>query len=381
MRFACIGAGFTGAVIARQLAEAGYRVTVFDQRTHIGGNCHTKRDPDTGIMEHKYGPHIFHTDDELVWQWVQRFGAFTPYTNRVKTTAKGKVYSLPINLHTINQYFGQCFSPNEAYHFIQSQADHSITQPRSFKEQALKMIGPELYNTFLAGYTQKQWGIEPEKLPASILKRLPVRFNYDDNYFYHRYQGIATEGYTKLIGNILEHGNIELILNHEFERGHTQQFQHVFYSGTLDGYFNHQHGELTYRTLDFIKEQHPGDYQGCAVMNYPDIETPYTRITEHKHFSPWEQHENTIIYKEYSRLCSKRDTPYYPVRLLDDKTILNQYIKLAESAGNVSFVGRLGTYQYMDMDVTIKKALYAANITIKNLKNKTDIPSFFEPIV
>ena len=189
-----VGAGFSGAVIARALVEKGYQVSVFDSRPHLGGNCHTERDLETGIMVHKYGPHIFHTDNEKVWDYINQFAEFMPYTNRVKTTSQGQVFSLPINLHTINQFYNKTFSPAEAKTFIEQQADLSINAPQTFEEQALRFVGSDLYKAFFKGYTQKQWGCSPTELPASILKRLPVRFNYDDNYFFHKYQGMPKEG-------------------------------------------------------------------------------------------------------------------------------------------------------------------------------------------
>ena len=198
-RVGVVGAGFSGAVIARELAQNGYEVDVFDSRSHIAGNCHTERDNESGIMLHRYGPHIFHTDNETVWRYIQQFGTFMPFTNRVKTTTQGRVYSLPINLHTINQFFGKTFSPTEARIFLEEQADSNIHNPRTFEEQALSLLGADLYEAFLRGYTLKQWGCSPTELPASILKRLPVRFNYDDNYFSHKYQGIPREGYTGIV--------------------------------------------------------------------------------------------------------------------------------------------------------------------------------------
>ncbi|MBE9539433.1 MAG: NAD(P)-binding protein, partial [Proteobacteria bacterium] len=249
---AIVGAGFSGAVIARELADSGLNVTVFDQRSHVAGNCHTQRDPESGVMVHKYGPHIFHTDNERVWRYLKQFTEFMPYTNRVKTTTRGQVFSLPINLHTINQFFGKTFSPSEARAFIETdQADLSIENPESFEEQALRFVGPGLYEAFLKGYTQKQWGCSPTALPASILKRLPVRFNYDDNYFFHQYQGMPREGYTAIVVQILDHPAIDLQLGTNFDRNQKSDYAHVFYSGSIDGYFDFQLGRLGYRTLDF----------------------------------------------------------------------------------------------------------------------------------
>lgn len=380
MKIAIVGAGFSGAVIGRELAEAGLLVEIFDQRRHIGGNCYSARDPETNVMVHTYGPHIFHTNNKIVWDYVNRFGKFNNYVNRVKAITNNRVFSLPINLLTINQFFNKCLSPEEAKFFISSCADKNIADPQTFEEQALAFIGPELYEAFFKHYTIKQWGISPSELPASILKRLPLRFNYDDNYFSHTYQGMPANGYTNLIDNILDHPNISVSLGVAFTAENCANYQHTFYSGTLDGFFEYELGRLPYRTLDFRKETHSGDYQGCAVMNYCDNNQPFTRITEHKYFSPWEEHENTTIYKEYSRDCGAEDIPYYPVRLVNDETLLNRYITLAENEKNVSFIGRLGTYRYLDMDVTIEEALEAAQQYLLLSQQKKKIPTFFKKI-
>lgn len=359
-----IGAGFSGAVIARELAEAGYQVEVVDARQHVAGNCHTERDAATDIMVHVYGPHIFHTDNEEVWRYVQRFDRFIPYVNRVKTVVKDRVYSLPINLHTINQFFEVALRPEEAKKLIESKADQTITEPQNFEEQALKFVGPELYEAFFKGYTIKQWGIDPRKLPASILKRLPLRFNYDDNYFNHRFQGIPEHGYTYVIQKILAHPSISVSLGLKLTRAEVMQrndIEHVFYSGPIDAWFDHVQGRLGYRTLDFERGETQGDYQGAAVINYGDVDVPYTRISEHKHFAPWESHEKTVYFKEYSRVCGENDIPYYPIRLVQEMDMLHVYEQLAASEKRVTFVGRLGTYRYLDMDVTISEALKIAH--------------------
>lgn len=253
-----VGAGLSGAVIGRRLAEQGHRVTIMDGRSHIGGNCHTERDDETGVLVHRYGPHIFHTDDEEVWSYVNSFATFRPYKNQVKTTTRGAVYSLPINLHTINQFFGQTLRPDEARAFLQTRADRSITNPQTFEEQALHFVGRELYEAFLKGYTIKQWGCQPSELPASILKRLPVRFTYDDNYFFHRFQGMPEEGYTTMIERILDHPLVSVQLNTPVHRDQAGDFDHVFYSGPIDGWFDFHLGRLGYRTLDFERFTHWG---------------------------------------------------------------------------------------------------------------------------
>ncbi|MDO6964370.1 UDP-galactopyranose mutase [Rhizobium alvei] len=373
---AVVGAGLSGAVIGRELAEAGYQVTAFDSRDHIAGNCHTERDADTGVMVHVYGPHIFHTDDQEVWDYVNRFMRFMPYKNRVKTTSQGQVFSLPVNLHTINQYFGKTFRPDEARAFLESLADRSIENPQTFEEQALRFVGKDLYEAFFKGYTQKQWGCSPTELPASILKRLPVRFNYEDNYFFHKFQGMPEHGYTEMVAGILDHPAISVRLGQNFSRAEVADFDHVFYSGPLDGYFDYQSGQLGYRTLDFERFTYDGDYQGCAVMNYGDVEVPYTRITEHKHFSPWEEHQGSVCYREFSRACERDDIPYYPIRLVEEKEQLATYVASAEQEKGITFVGRLGTYRYLDMDVTIREALDTARLYLTANASGQAMPAF-----
>lgn len=370
------GAGFSGAVIARELAEADYNVEVIETRDHIAGNCHTERDNESGVLVHKYGPHIFHTADDRVWKYIQRFGEFLPYTNRVKATTEGKVYSLPINLLTINQLFGKSFSPDEAKAFIASQADNSIEEPQNFEEQALKFVGETIYNAFFKHYTIKQWGVDPRQLPATILKRLPVRFNYDDNYFAHPHQGMPKDGYSAIVQKMLEHPNISVKLGATIQRADINRYQHVFYAGPLDGYFQFDEGRLGYRTLDFKPLRHNGDYQGCAVMNYCDTSKPFTRISEHKHFAPWETHEKSICFEEYSRLAEPSDTPYYPIRLTEEKSLLSTYVEKAQQEKGITFVGRLGTYRYLDMDVTIAEALATAEQFLSCQQNGEPMPSF-----
>ena len=376
MKILLVGAGLSGAVIGRLLAEAGHEAVVIDGRAHIAGNCHTERDPETGVMVHVYGPHIFHTDDAEVWDYVNSFTPFMPYKNRVKTTSQGAVYSLPVNLHTINQFYGKTLRPAEAKTFLESQADTSIADPQTFEEQALRFVGPDLYAAFFKGYTEKQWGCSPTELPASILKRLPVRFNYDDNYFFHRFQGMPRDGYTPMVAGILDHPGIEVRLETWYTPAMAEGFDHVFWSGPLDGYFGYELGRLGYRTLDFERFTDQGDWQGCAVMNYGDRDVPFTRITEHKHFSPWEEHEGTVCYREYSRACGPDDIPYYPIRQVREKALLADYVARARQAPGVTFVGRLGTYRYLDMDVTIREALDTGAAFLDHARAGTAMPAF-----
>lgn len=374
-RVLIVGAGFSGAVLARQLAEeAGARSLVIDSRDHIGGNCHTERDAETSVMVHRYGPHIFNTNNKEVWDYVRKFGEFIPYVNRVKASISQGVFSLPVNLHTINQFFGLRLNPRQAKEFLATKGDSSIREPKNFEEQALKFVGRELYEAFFYGYTRKQWGCEPKELPASILKRLPVRFSYDDNYYSSLYQGIPAEGYTEVIRRILDHPLITVKLATPFEHGMSPEFTHTFFTGPIDGFFNFSEGHLGYRTVFWEKQITEGDYQGAAVINYPEMEVPYTRIHEHKHFAPWESHEKTAVFTEFSKETEVADIPYYPKRLEKDLTLLSRYRKLAEELEGVSFLGRLATYRYMDMHHVIGEALDFSRTWIAASNNKEPLP-------
>lgn len=369
-QIAIAGAGFSGSVLARELAETGqYDISVFDERDHVAGNCHTVRDEKTGILLHQYGPHIFHTSREDVWEYINRWTTFGQFTNRVKAhTARG-VFGLPINLLTINQFFGKKLNPAQAKAFIESLADKAIHEPQNFEEQAMKFIGRELYENFFYGYTKKQWGVEPRELPASILQRLPVRFNYDDNYYNSKYQGIPTDGYTAIIEKLLDHPAIQLRLNTRFEPEFKNDYPYVFYSGPMDGFYHFSLGRLQYRSLIFERFDDTGDFQGNPVINYCEEQVAHTRISEHKHFAPWESHEKTVCYREYSKQTGPDDIPYYPLRLANDKALLQQYIELASQEKNVTFIGRLGTYRYLDMHVVIGEALDLAKILASTDQN------------
>lgn len=376
--FCIVGAGFSGAVLARSLVEKiDCRVTLLEERLHVGGNCHTERDPATGVMVHRYGPHIFNTNQAHVWDYVQRFGHFRPFVNRVKAVTPRGVFSLPINLHTINQFFGKTFNPAEARAFIASLGDASIGEPKNFEEQALKFLGRELYTTFFYGYTRKQWGCEPRELSASILKRLPVRFNYDDNYYNCTWQGIPEEGYTAVVEKILDHPAISVRLGVPFDPQARPECDHLFYTGPLDAYFGYSAGRLGYRTVTFERGEAEGDYQGNAVLNYGDPAVPYTRVHEHKHFTPWEEHAKTVYFHEYSKETEPDDPPYYPKRLDKDHCLLGEYRRLAEQEKGVSFLGRLATYRYMDMEKVIGEALAFADTCLTAFQADSAQPPTF----
>lgn len=391
MKFLIIGAGFSGVTLARQLVESiDCEIEIWDERSHIGGNCHTERDPESGVMVHQYGPHIFNTDNERVWQYVQKFGDFRPFVNRVKAITGRGVFSLPINLLTINQFFGKSMSPSEAEAFVASLGDKSIDEPANFEEQALKMLGRDLYETFFKGYTIKQWGCDPQQLPASVLKRLPVRFSYDDNYYNKKYQGIPADGYTEVIRRIADHPRIKISTGRRFGRGDLNgqgpSYAHCFYTGPIDAFFGYSEGRLGYRTVFFEKiATDAQDYQGNAVVNYPDMTVPWTRIHEHKHFAPWENHEKTSAFKEFSKETEDGDIPYYPKRLAADKSILTKYRALAEREAakaqtegqcGVSFLGRLATYRYMDMETVIGEALEFSDSFTAAWRAKRPLPVF-----
>jgi UDP-galactopyranose mutase len=377
-KFLIVGSGFSGAVLAHELSKKlDCQIDIWEERNHIAGNCHTSRDDETGIMVHRYGPHIFNTDKKEIWDYVNSFCEFRPYVHRVKGIYNGEVYSLPVNLFTLIQFFKTTLTPQTAREYLAKVADKNIRQPNNFEEQALAFIGEKLYVAFFKGYTQKQWGCDPKELPASILKRIPVRFNYDDNYHNNQFTGIPVEGYTHLIEKIIRRPNIQVHLNKKFIPSEGAcEYDHIFYTGPIDGFFNHEFGRLGYRTVTFESAVHEGDYQGTAQINYCNEEIPFTRITEHKYFTPWETHNKTIIFKEYSKETTPDDIPYYPKRLKDDKFLLKKYRRKAESLSNVSFLGRLATYRYMDMHEVIGEAINFANTFSEAVLSENQLPVF-----
>lgn len=356
-RVLIVGAGLAGSVLARALAEKGVPSLVIDQRDHPAGMCYSDRDEETGVMVHRFGPHIFHTSNERVWQFVNRFDTFAPWINRVKAVNARGVFSMPINLHTINQLFGKSLSPSEARAFLETQQDRSIAEPRNAEEQLLRFVGRDIYENFFLGYTTKQWGVSPRELSASIVKRIPVRFNYDDNYYFSRYQGFPMAGYTELVRRFLDHDAISVRLGTPYDRAMNAEFEHVFFSGPLDAYFNYSEGDLSYRTVDFEIERGEGELQGNGCMNYTDAAVPFTRAHEHHYFSPWEKHERSILLREYSREAGREDNRFYPKRMKADMDVLEHYLPLIQATENVSFIGRLGCYRYLDMHDVIRISL------------------------
>jgi UDP-galactopyranose mutase len=359
-----VGSGFFGLTIAeRCAADLGLKVLVLERRNHIGGNAYSAPDPETGIEVHVYGAHLFHTSNRRVWEYVNRFTAFTDYQHRVYTQHNGQVYPMPINLGTINQFFDAAYSPDEARALIKEQAaELGDKEPENFVEKGVSLIGRPLYEAFIAHYTAKQWQTDPSMLSADIISRLPVRYTYNNRYFNDTYEGLPTDGYTAWLERMAAHENIEVRLDTDFfdVRDEYVGKVPVVYTGPVDEYFDKSEGELSWRTLDFEQEVvETGDFQGTPVMNYPDPDVPHTRIHEFRHFHPERDYptDKTVIMREFSRFADKGDEPYYPVNTPEDRAKLLRYRELAEKEPMVLFGGRLGTYKYLDMHMAIGSAL------------------------
>lgn len=360
-----VGAGLFGATFARRATDAGKRVLVIEKRNHIGGNVYTENIE--GIDFHKYGAHIFHTNDYEVWEFLNRFARFNRFTNSPIANYKGEVYSLPFNMYTFNKMWG-VVTPQEARQKIEAQRKESnITTPRNLEEQAIALVGTDIYEKLVKGYTQKQWGRPCSELPAFIIKRLPVRFTYDNNYFDALYQGIPDGGYTKMVEGLLQGIDVKLNVDYLKEKDVCRnRAKKVIYTGPIDAYFGYCLGALEYRSVRFESELLDiPNYQGNAAVNYTDAETPYTRIIEHKWFMLGKDAEGkeipkTIISKEYSSEWHIGVEPYYPINDEKNNAMLCDYKKLAEKEKNVIFGGRLGEYRYYDMDQVVAAALKLA---------------------
>lgn len=361
-----VGAGLWGCVTARELAEAGYRVLVLEARSLPGGNARSAIDPDTGIECHCYGAHIFHTSDEKVWTYINRFATFTDYRHRVLTEHHGNVYSMPLGLTLINAFYGKNLKPAEVPSFIADEVRKAgITgEPKNLEEQAISLIGRPLYEAFIKGYTQKQWNTDPKDLPAFIIRRLPVRTNYNTDYFNDSYQGVPLKGYYAIFEALLDHPSICLRCNTDYLklRDSFATDLPTFYSGPIDALFDYKFGPLPWRGLRFEWEtKSVSDWQGTTVMNYADAEVPYTRIHEFKHFHPERKavfsSDKTIICREYPADWKLGDLPYYPINTDSTTALLAQYTAEAKALPNVIIGGRLGEYRYYDMDKVIARAL------------------------
>ncbi|MBR0081904.1 MAG: UDP-galactopyranose mutase [Clostridia bacterium] len=351
-----VGAGLFGATIAEHEHRRGRRVLVIDKRDHIGGNVYTE--DVEGIQVHRYGAHIFHTNDRRVWEYVNRFAEFNRYTNSPVANFHGKLYSLPFNMYTFNAMWG-VVTPQEAAEKIRQQREAAgITEPKNLEEQAISLVGTDIYETLVKGYTEKQWGRPCTELPAFIIRRLPVRLTFDNNYFNARYQGIPIGGYTKLVENMLSGVEVRLKTDYFADRNAWNALApRIVYTGSVDAYFDFCFGELGYRSVRFETEVlDTPNYQGNAVVNYTDRETPYTRIIEHKWFDPVET-EKTVISREYSHEWKPGEEPYYPINDDRNNALYRKYRALADAEPKVLFGGRLGEYRYYDMDAVIARAL------------------------
>ena len=364
-----VGSGLFGLTIAEQAASRwGLRVAIVERRSHLGGNAYSEIDPETGIEVHKYGAHLFHTSNERVWEYVNRFTSFTSYVHRVWTTVDGVVYPMPVYLGTINQFFSAAYGPDEARALIAQQAAEVDGQEiTDFESKGVSLVGRPLFEAFFKNYTAKQWQTDPKDLPASIISRLPVRYNYDSRYFNDKYEGLPVDGYTAWMERMVASDLIDVYLDTDFfdpenplNKAAVVGKVPVVYTGPVDRYFDYSAGDLSWRTVDFEKEVvDTGDYQGCSVMNYGDIDVPFTRIIEFRHFHPERdyQDEKTVIFREFSRFADHGDEPYYPVNTAQDRERLEQYRELMKNEDRVFFGGRLGTYKYLDMHMAIASAL------------------------
>ena len=369
-----VGAGLFGLTVAQQAAEkAGATVHIIDVRDHIGGNAYSYFDEETGAEIHKYGAHLFHTSNARVWEYVNRFTEFTDYVHRVYTTHNGEVFPLPTNLGTINQFFRAHYTPAEAKALIAEQAGELAGQdPQNLNDKGISLIGRPLYEAFIKNYTAKQWQTDPSELPASIINRLPVRFNYDNRYFKDTWEGLPKDGYTAWFERMIDDPRITVSLNTDFF-DESQPFNKtalnaagvpVVYTGPVDRYFDYELGDLQWRTVDFKEVRYDeDDHFGCPVMNFADADVPYTRAIEFKNFNPErhdsQNHERTVVWEEYSRFAERGDEPYYPINTEADRELYARYVELEQTVPNTVFGGRLGTYKYYDMHQVIDTALTA----------------------
>ncbi len=357
--FLIVGAGLFGAVFAQKATENGKSCLIVEKRKHIAGNCYTQKVE--GINVHRYGAHIFHTSNEEVWAYINKFAKFNNYINSPVANYNGEMYNLPFNMNTFNKMWGT-ITPEQARQKIAEQRKEITKEPQNLQEQAISLVGKDIYEKLIKGYTEKQWGKSCKQLPASIIKRLPVRFTYDNNYFNDMYQGIPNGGYTAIIEKMIS--GCDVVLDCDFNSNNEElanKAKTIIYTGTIDSYFNYKLGSLEYRSLRFEDKILDCDnYQGVAVVNYTDEKTPYTRVIEHKHFE-FLQGEKTIVTFEYPQSFTKENEPYYPVADMQNTQLYEEYKKLASEQNNVFFCGRLGEYKYYDMDDTIMAALDFAN--------------------
>ena len=351
--FLIVGSGLYGIVLARQMTDSKKKVLIIEKRNHIGGNCYTEEYQNINI--HKYGPHIFHTDNKTVWDYVSRFSEFNNFINRPKVLYQNKLYSFPINLMTLYQLW-EIKTPEQAEKKLKELIVPN-SNPKNMEEWVISHVGKQIYETFIKGYTKKQWGKSPDQLPANIIKRLPIRLTFDDNYYTHRYQGIPIGGYTKMFQNMLENVEVRLDTDYFEKKSYWDSLaNNIVYTGKLDEYFDYKYGELEYRGLRFENKILQGDYQGNAVINYTDENVPYTRVIEHKHFELL-QNDNTVVTWEYPDTCDRNKIPYYPVNTDTNNKLYKKYEQEAAKEKNLILGGRLALYKYLDMDQVVLAAL------------------------
>ena len=362
--FIIVGSGWFGCVCAYELSQKGYKVTVLEKRSHIGGNSCDAIDHQTGIRYHLYGPHIFHIDDDRILRYIKKFCSFNSYFHQVLTVHNGETFQLPFNLATINKFFGKSFSPEEAKKFIASQISaEKSSKISNLEDKCVNMIGREMYEAFIKNYTIKQWGKDPSELPPSIIGRIPFRYNYNNCYYNKKYHGIPIGGYRRIFESLLEKSRVILDLDFFDIRDQILPAKKIIYTGPIDKFFNYRFGRLEYRALEFKMERLcVDDFQGLAVMNYADADVPWTRICEPKHFYPEEKNKSgeTIIFKEFSKGAADGD-PYYPINDLRNQTLYSQYKREADKLENIFFGGRLGEYKYYDMEGCVASALKLAD--------------------
>lgn len=347
-----VGSGFFGSICAYELNKKGYKVLVIESRDHIGGNCYTENKDDINI--HVYGPHIFHTSNDEVWKWINQFVSFNNFTLRPVANYKGEIYSLPFNMWTFSKLWN-ITHPDQAKRIIKGQSEH-IGEPTNLEEQAIKLVGTDVYEKLIKGYTAKQWRKDPKELPASIIKRLPVRFTYDNNYFNDKYQGIPIGGYTQIFEKLLE--GIEVKLGIDYFKDELPKHDKVIYTGPIDRFYNYQFGELEYKTTKFEhKRLEDDDYQGIAMMNYTDEEIPFTRVIEHKHFEDVKSDSTWITFEYPIEYKAESTEPMYPVNDTENNSKYQKYKELANQEKDIIFGGRLAEYKYYDMHQVIESAL------------------------
>lgn len=351
-----VGSGLFGSIFAYEMNKRGYKVLVLEKRNHIGGNIYTYEQ--NGINVHKYGAHIFHTNNKEVWDYINQFGEFNRFTNSPVANYKGEIYSLPFNMYTFNKLWKDCITPNDALRHIDNERNEIIDEPKNLEEQAIKLVGRTVYEKLIKEYTEKQWGRDCKNLPPSIIKRLPVRLKYDNNYFNAKYQGIPVDGYTKLIEKMLNGIEVKLNTNYNDNKEYWNSLSNnIIYTGPIDEFYDYCFGKLEYRTVKFQNEcLHIENYQGNAVVNYTSKEVPYTRIIEHKWFDIDNDSKYTIISKEYSKEWEEGDEPYYPINDTKNDELYKKYRSI-QNQKNVIFGGRLAEYKYFDMDKTIESVL------------------------